>query len=79
MIIPHCYSQRVNFTPVLEEKHGVKLIGVNYTLNSLILKCTDFAKVNFTLLTEYYDMLGLILLLPVHRDTGVNITSLTIK
>lgn len=60
MIIPRCYSQRVKFIPVLEEKHGVKLIGVNYTLDlkSLILKCTDFAKVNFTLLTEYYDMLS---------------------
>ena len=72
----HRYFQRVNFTPVLEWNNRAKLglkctpkrswfnsTKSNYTLSSLIFKCTDFARVHFTLPAEKYNMLELILLL----------------
>lgn len=44
MTIPHCYLQRVNFTPVPEEKHEVKFTAFTEFENSLCLPHTEFLK-----------------------------------
>ena len=44
MTIPHCYLQRVNFTPVPEEKHEVKFTAFTEFGNSLCLSHTEFLK-----------------------------------
>ena len=42
--IPHCNDQRVNFTPVPEEKHEVKFTEFTEFGNSLCLPHTEFLK-----------------------------------